>query len=305
MELPFWQLSAAFIALLFVLAAVAGVARYPRPVMGVLLFLLLALPTTGLVAYAIVPGPTPRVGPVLWLAFVPALAGVAAGVWMLAWMAAHRSTLTMANVEMLSNGTLVAFAGFVLAVSGLVALWQPGFALANVLLNCGWALAWAPRSLRRNAVEAQVDIGAPRARVYSFMAEPANWLRYQEGLEAVAVRPEGPLAPGTEVTVTQRYDTHVRGPQLLPGVMSTTSVVDVVEPERLLATHIKGRPDARSEWVFTEAGEGTAITARATAVAPYRMAIFGALVELRAQSGERRARARRTLERLKDILESS
>lgn len=57
-----------------------------------------------------------------------------------------------------------------------------------------------------------VDIAAPRARVYLFIADPLNWPAYQEDLESVEVKPPGRLAAGSVVTATQRYETQVRGP---------------------------------------------------------------------------------------------
>ena len=55
---------------------------------------------------------------------------------------------------------------------------------------------------------------------------------------------------------------------------------------------------------FAGIGGGTRITTAALTEAPFRLAVFGALVELRAQKGARTARARRNLERLKRLLEA-
>lgn len=301
--LPGWQLAAAFIAFTFVVLGAVAVLRYPRPIMGVLLVLLLGLPTVGLATYAVDPGPPPDPGPLLWLAFIPAVGGLVAGAWMLVFMTSRRESLTMANLELLSNGTLVVYGGAMLAVADFLALWQPAFAIADVALNAVWVLLWVPRRLRTSAVASTVEIAAPRARVYSFVADPANWPRYQENVVSVAVRPPGPLAPGSEVSVTQRYESGIRGPRLLPGAITTNSIVDSVEPDRAISMHISGRPASTSTTEFADSDGGTTITTRARAVAPFRMAVFGALLELRAQRSARLARARRNLEALKGLLE--
>src|SRR5579862_6950775 len=211
---------------MFVVVGVVSLVRYPRPVMLVVLGFVVLIPAAGWAAYAIVPGPAPHPGLLLWLAFVPAGVGLIGGVWMLAWMGARRDALTFAHLELLSNGTLVVYAALIIALSDVLALWQPAWAVANVCASALWLAAWAPRRMRETGIEATVEIQAPLARVYSFLVDPANWPRYQEGLEVVAVRPPGPLAAGSEVVLRQRHESHVRGPKLLPEVIETASIVD-------------------------------------------------------------------------------
>ncbi len=303
-ELPVWQLTAGFLAAILVFIGAVSLVRYSRPVMLIVLGFVLLIPAAGWAAYAIVPGPEPHPGPLLWLAFIPAVLGLAAGVWMLAWMSARRDALTFANVELLSNGTLVVYAGLIVALSDVLALWQPAWAIANLCANALWLLAWAPARMRETRIASSVEIDAPLARVYSFLVDPTNWPRYQEGLEVVAVRPTGPLAEGSEVVLRQHYESHVHGPKMLPEVIETSSVVSSVTPERELTMHLADRPASTSTLAFAGAGEGTTtVRSVAQSVAPYRLAVFGALIELRTQRGERQARAQRSLARLKQLLE--
>ncbi len=301
--MPFWQLTAGLLAVLFVFIGAVAFVRFPRPLMLVTLVLILAIPTLALGTYALAPGPVPQLGALLWLAFIPALAGLAAGAWMLAWMAQRRDSLNLSQIELMSNGLLVAFGGLVLALSDVVALWQPWFAVANLLLNMGWAAVWIPRRPRESNTESSVDIYASRSRVYEFIADPLNWPRYQEGLVSVAVQPPGALAVGSVVKVKSRYESHVRGPRMLPDVIETTSTTTAVEPGRSISMQIADRPSSTASTAFEDAGGGTRITTRASTLAPYRLAVFGALIELRSQRGERLARAQRNLSRLKEILE--
>jgi len=193
----------------------------------------------------------------------------------------------------------------VLGISDLLGLWQPAWAAANVCLNAAWVLAWIPRRLRTSATETAVEIAAPLARVYSFIADPANWPAYQEDIVSVSVRPAGSLAPGTEVSVTQRYESGVRGPRMLPDTITTTSVVDEVTADAALSMHLAERPASRSRLEFSQTGAGrTRIATTAHVVVPFRFAVFGAVVELWFRRGERAAKAQRNLERLKRILEA-
>jgi len=306
MDLSVWQLSAGFLAAMLVFIGAVSLVRYSRPVMLVILGFVLVIPAAGWAAYAVVPGPAPHPGLLLWLAFIPAVAGLAVGVWMLAWMSARREALTFKNIELLSNGTLVVYAALIIALSDVLALWQPVWAIANVCASGVWLLAWAPARLRETRIESAVDINAPLARVYSFLVDPNNWPRYQEGLEVVSVRPPGPLAAGSEVVLRQHYDSHIRGPKLLPEVIETASVVSAVTPERELTMHLANRPASTASFVFASAGEGAStLRSVARSVAPYRLAVFGALIELRTQRPERQARARRSLSRLKELLEDN
>lgn len=289
--------------MLLLIGAVA-LLRYSRPMMLIMLGFVIVIPALGWAAYAIEPGPVPNPGLLLWLAFIPAIAGIVAGVWMLRWMSARRATLTVGNIERLSNGTLVVYGSLVVALNDVLALWHPVWAVANLGLSIGWALLWIPRGLRTSRLASMVDIAAPRAGVYLFIADPMNWPAYQEDLVSIDVRPAGELAIGSVVTATQRYETHVRGPRMLPDRITTASVVDEVVPESVLSMHLAERPASRSRMEFAETDGGTRITTTTSTVAPFRLAVFGALVELRAQRPERVARARRNLERLKRILES-
>jgi hypothetical protein len=301
--LPVWQLAAGLLAGTFVLIGAIALLRYPRPLMFVMLGLLLVIPTAGLAAYAVVPGPAPQPGLVLWLAFIPALAGIGTGVWMLAWVATRRSSLTIANLEVLSNGSLVAFGGLVLAISDVTALWQPWFGIADLVVNAAWVCAWIPARWRETRVESSVEIAARRPRVFSFMVEPSNWPRYQEDLESVTVRPAGRLAIGSRLTVRRRYESGVRGPRLLPNTIEADSVVTGLVPDISISMESADRPAGNSVVEFAGSADGTQLRMRAHTVVPFRLAVFGGVLQLRFQKSKRIAKAKRDLGRLKQLLE--
>lgn len=168
----------------------------------------------------------------------------------------------------------------------------------------GWAAAWIPRRFRESSVDSAVDIAAPRSRVYDFIANPLNWPRYQEAVVSVSLQPPGLLAVGSEVKVKSRYESHVRGPRMLPDIIETTSIVTGLEPGRSIGMQIANRPSSTATTEFEDAGSGTRMKTRAYSLAPYRLGVFGALIELRSQRGERLARAQRSLARLKELLET-
>lgn len=302
-DLPVWQLTAGFLAAVLLFIGAVGFIRYSRPSMLVILGLLIVIPAIGFAAYAIVPGPQPHPTTLLWLAFVPAVAGLAAGVWMMAWMSARRDALTFQNIELLSNGTLIAYGGLVIALSDVLALWQPAYAVANVVANAVWAVAWGPRRWRRSSLVTVIEIKAPVSRVFGFLAEPSNWSAYQEGIESVTVQPPGPLAAGSEVTVRQRYESHIRGPQMLPTVIETVSVITALDSDRELSMHLANRPASSTSLRFSPSADGTVVSSWAETVAPYRMAVFGGLVELHLLRRERLLRSRWSLGRLKQLME--
>jgi Polyketide cyclase / dehydrase and lipid transport len=105
------------------------------------------------------------------------------------------------------------------------------------------------------------------------------------------------------VTVRQRYESHLRGPGLLPHVIETVSVVTAVEPDRELSMHLANRPASSTSLRFTPSGDGTIVTSWTEALAPYRMAVFGGVLELRFLQHERRLRSRSSLDRLKQLME--
>lgn len=62
-ELPFWQLTAAFLAAMLVFIGAVALVRYSRPMMLILLGFVVVPPALARAAYAIDPGPPPNAGP--------------------------------------------------------------------------------------------------------------------------------------------------------------------------------------------------------------------------------------------------
>ena len=299
-----WQLTAAVLAVVLLLIAAVGVWRYTRPVMFVWIGLLIAVPAAGFAWYAISPGPAPDLSRPLWLlAYIPVAVALVAAVWVAVWIFAQRRALEMRRLALVSIGMLVTFEGIVLAISDVLALWEPGFAVANLVLNGAWAVLWLPRRLRTSEATASVEIAAPRPKVFAFVATPANWPRFHEGTVEAVTRPDGPIAPRTEIDVRARYHSAVRGPRLLPDILETLWVVQAVTPDESFTMTRPNQPPNSTTYRFTDSPVGTRIDLSSTGVAPIRAAILGIVVEMWWSWSTRLEIVGRGFARLKALLE--
>jgi hypothetical protein len=276
-ELPFWQLFAGIVSGVFVLLGALGVLRLTRLAMVVIVVGLLGLPAIGFAAYALNPGPVGDFGFTgLGLAFA-LLAALALGVNLARRATAGRAP-TFADVHGGLPFYLLAWLSLVGAITSVLAILEPGFAIANVALNLGWLAIWAPRFARRQDRSSSYEIAAPRERVFAFTTDPANWPLYNPTIESVEVNPPGPLAPGSQVTVKQRLSyAGLRGPRvLMPGSVRATSAVTALIPGRLLSSQRVDLPDSSDSVELTDAAHGTRVDAAIKLVIPYRLAVLGA-----------------------------
>jgi uncharacterized membrane protein len=221
---------------------------------------------------------------------------------MLGLFAGSRGPLSAARLQSVGLATLVLWQGIVVAISAFLAQWQPAFAVANLAVDVCWILLWIPRRARELRSEASVEIAAARARVYSFLADPTNWPRYDADLVSVTVHPPGALAAGSEVTQVRRYERAVRGPAMLPDTVEARSVVIGVRVGESIAT--EGRDGAaRSTLRFADQDSGTRVVTQLRVTVPLRVALLGGVIALHAERDKRRTKARENLARLKAILE--
>ena len=267
----------------------------------IMLGLLVAVPLAGFAAYVIVPGREPDFDAML-LAGIPALIGLGAAVVLYSVIGVRRGPLTRATVTILTAATIVLWEGIVVALSIVLAQWQPAFAVANGAVNVLWLLVWIPNLMRRFKVETSVEIAVPRGRVFDFLARPANWPLFDEDLVSVAALPPGAVARGSEIVQVSRYEAQVRGPRLLPDTVETTAVVTAVVPDQLISTRAAASAST-SELELRDIATGSVLVARGSIEIPFRAAILGAVVVLLSQQSRRASKARRNLERLKALLE--
>ena len=299
-----YRIVAAVVALILVLVCAVGFIRYPRPLMVVPVMLLVAVPAAAFALFAVRNDPVSAPTALTWLAYAPVLAGLAAGVAMLAAMR-RASTYSRTTLSFLANGTAVVWGGIVLGLSDVVYLFEPAFAVANLVLNAAWIAVWIPPRLRRIDTVYATSFKAPLERVFDFFSDPTNSTRYQDQVEAVSVEPPGPLKLGSRITVRRRIDRGpLRGPRMGPGSVETSSVITDLRPEHLIASRLVGGTAGTVRLEFSERDGVTTVTSRWRSVMPYRFALFGGLVEFRSRRGQREAENQRHSTRLKEILET-
>jgi hypothetical protein len=300
-ELPFGQLSAGFIAFLLALIVVMAFVRSRSPVILVAVLLLVAVPLAGFTAYALVPGPPPDFGG--WQLAVAAAGVVIASIGavvMLGTATARRGPLSSSTSARLGIAMVALWVGIVIGISAFLAQWQPGFALANVVLNGAWAALWIPTSTRRLRSANSFLVRAPRSRVYQFIGRLENQALYDENVVSATADPPGDLVPGTKLTVIRRYDSGVRGPRMFPGTVEATSVVTELVADTSII--LRG-PVSASTFDFADSPEGTVVSTRVATTVPYRLAFLGAVPAILARRRSERAQRDRSIARLREQLE--
>ncbi len=142
-----------------------------------------------------------------------------------------------------------------------------------------------------------------RSRVFGFLADPTNWPRYWEWTDLVQVDPPPPLAEGSRVTVV------VSGPDFRGQESSekttVTYLIDELVPDSSLEMVMLGHLDNRITWRLSGSPIGTTFATRAWGVVPYPLAIFGLMLEFWQYWRLRIARVKRTLSRLKQLLDEA
>jgi polyketide cyclase/dehydrase/lipid transport protein len=295
------QLAAGFIAAVLLVIGAAALIRSRSIYVLVAFGLLVALPLLGLVTYAIAPRPTLDFGMLIDFAFVPALLALSAGTFAVG-ASINRGPLSPNRLTGLGIAYVVLWLGIVLAISAFIAVWEPAFAIANLVLNAAWICFWAIPGTRSTSGASSIEINAPRDRVFAFMGDASNWPRYDEQLVSATSRPPGALRQGSRVTEVRKYDSPVRGPRMLPTTIEVQTEVIEVEPG-VSITARDGRRVVTSRTDFTDSAHGTVLSIGVRIKIPFHQAFLGAMLLFRSQRAARRARAERNLARLKELLE--
>lgn len=211
------------LAFLMILAAV----RWRLPSVPVVFVLIFGLPAVGFASYAITGGPTPDLTIAVVLAIILYALGLAVAGYSIV-RRIKRPKPTVWNMTTDVRRYTVALAArwvMVLWVSSLLFLFEPGFAVANVLLSALWMIVWLPARFRTFGARSDIDIAAPASRVFEFISDVRNWVRYRDAVELVSVAPDGPLEIGTE------YVGRVR----IPESLRRTSIRQVESRYRVVA----------------------------------------------------------------------
>src|SRR5712691_12887872 len=100
--------------------------------------------------------------------------------------------------------TIAATACFVLAVSVYLYIFEPLFAVANLVAGLAWVLVWVPQHFRRASVYVSLEVQAPPERAWDFLVDATNARQYEEGLQDLSVSPEGQLRVGSRLRSRRR-----------------------------------------------------------------------------------------------------
>jgi hypothetical protein len=194
------QIFAGAIAVALTLLVVVSIIRWRLPSATAIFLLIFAVPAAAFATYAIRSGPAPNLTAVAVLAVIL----YAAGVVVVAYGIVRRLRRGKPSVWVMVTDARRQMAGLiarwllVLWISALVFLFEPAFAIANLAVNALWMVAWLPRRFRTWSSRVETDITAPPERVFEFVSDVRNWKLYRDDVELLSVKPDGPLASGSE-----------------------------------------------------------------------------------------------------------
>ncbi len=299
LELPFWQLFAGITALVLAVVAAGGIFRLSILPTVVVVASLLGVPIVGLAIFALSPRPLGDVRVAYWaLPFIGVAYALLIANFVLRLNRGRSTSFTALHRRV--PLFLVAWPCTVAGLSVFLFLFEPELAVANVVFNALWFALWLPPGLRRFATASVYEIAAPRERVFAFISDPANWSSYNSGIESASVKPAGPLAVGSEITIRQRVTyPGLRGPRvLLPEMIEVRSVVTSLVANEMLATRRSDLPDSSDAVSLEELGGRTRVSTQARNVIAYRYAVLGARLGL----ARRRRRAEALLAERQETL---
>jgi len=299
------QLYAIVIAIVTPLAVAVAVYRTRRWSYVVLLGQFVLFMEIGAIAYVIDPSPAPSLTPMLVAAFVV----LAVDLVFMVWTLYRRSRLlqaptTIAQIDAANDRGLISRVPTIGVVVLLLLNFKPWVGIACLVANVAWAFIWIPRPMRSYRMAVASDIGASPAAIFPYLVDPERWKLYRASREpvVVSVRPEGPLARGSEIVTRM---TGTLGRRIRPYVVDSTSIVTELVPDRSYSTLWKDRPSERAKTRLEPTASGTRLTFELEGVQPYRPASMGTMLDVRDTVGARVKELTATYARLKQIVEAS
>ncbi len=196
-----------------IIAALIGVvlllilARFVRRGIStaVISVLVLSIPIAGFAFFIVEPGPRPYPEGIAWTAFGLLVLAVGLSLWTYRVAAQIRDRVTtFSMLARLRWITIAATACFVLAVSVYLYIFEPLFAVANLVAGLAWVLVWVPQHFRRASVYVSLEVQAPPERAWDFLVDATNARQYEEGLQDLSVSPEGQLRVGSRLRSRRR-----------------------------------------------------------------------------------------------------
>jgi len=302
---PSWRGAAGALAVVLPLAAMTRLMFSRRLAVAVLLLQLLLVPEIALLAFAAGAGEWPRSRSWIPIAVFVAVCELVffAVAFMNLRLRSNLTTATLTLVDRFDHRALLATTLMVLALSGILLVFDPWFAVLNLVANAAWVGVWIPRRWRTIEYEQSVvEINAPPHRVFAFATDPANWPQCRSDVEVVSVVPPGPLATGTRYTLRRRLGTVRAGRQL---ELVTGYVVTDLVPAKRYAVMTVERPLELGVVEFDGTGSGTRITLHFHGVTRLAQAVSGTRFTIARDLAARHAVDAERYARLKELVEGA
>lgn len=263
------------------------------------------VPSAGFTFYAVSPAPSFNELGEVFLAVAIVLLAIAT-IWSsrlsrVSWGTEPVSTAAVARVARIQ---LALKAGAVLAASSYLALFEPLFAVINLLANAAWAAAWTAPATRILTSEGSIRVAEARAAVWSFLVDPENLGRWRPELQEIHVTPDGPLQAGSRIDAVRSVPLARPWQGKTEMNMTMSLVVSAFEAGSSYTTRQLYAP-ARTTTRLSDAGAGTDIAVTSKYGWSMARAIAGeALAPSKVRAGGDAILAR-SLTQLKQLLEQA
>jgi Polyketide cyclase / dehydrase and lipid transport len=189
----------------------------------------------------------------------------------------------------------------VLALSALVANFEPWLGVAMVVFFVATTAVWLPVRWRSYSLELMTELPAPPAAVFPYLVDPAKWSLYRSTeVKVVKIIPPGPLVAGSRVVSLMPVSV---GKSFKPFTLETTTEVTGLVADEQFSTVWIDRPYERSTTRVEPITSGTRLNFRLDAVMPFWLAAMGVIFDVRRIVAQRRAEMEANYVRLKAILQ--
>jgi hypothetical protein len=271
---------------------------------AVLALLMFSVPAAGFAFFVVNPVVGPYPTAIAWTAFGLVTVAAAVSMWSRRLVQPIREGLTTtAMLQRMRHLAIGANTFIVLALSTYLYIFEPPFALANLVVNFLWVAIWIPRRLRVADLELSIDVAAKPLQTWAFLLDASNALLYQDDLEDVTVLPPGPLQVGSLVTSRRRVQLIRPWLKMTELKMTLQALVTELVPGYSYAAVAVDR-SVSSTYEVKPAGSGSRIVVRTRFVFSIAEGILGQMLMLPVGIARTRAISMQSMTRIKELLSS-
>jgi hypothetical protein len=303
--LGLYQIVAALAALFLFGLLVFGIVRRPNATYLSLLMRGVLIPAAAFAWYALFPVDLSLETPITWIGISLIMAGLLLGHFNQRLVFGMRGSV--ASARLLKRQVLVGVVAIyisILGISGVLWIFEPAFAVANVALSLAWAAVWIPERFRRATGVVSVDVEAEPARAWDLMLDPDQRDRYQVNVMDYSVEPPGPLHLGSRITARLRVplrrpiagskEFSIEWPYLVTDfVPGSTFTISALETQEITRTEL------------TPVGSGTRITISSYVGYSILVGIAGSALEMKRSMRQTLSNQQSSLVALKALLAST